>query len=695
MSAESSAALAVNGLRVDVADGDVIVEDVSLSVAPGRFSVSSASPGGKTTTALALLGYARPGTRIVAGTIEVAGRRLSGLREEQARSLRGRTVSYVPQDHGNALNPALRIRAAVEDMLAAHATARSGSVTAALASVHLATDDEFLRRASALGRAAAGDLDRDRPRLPEPPLVVLDEPTTGLDVVTQARVLDEIARLRRERECRDGVRLARPRRGCPGRRPDRGHVRRAVVEEGPASAILEAPRHPYTRGLVQSIPDHLHRAGSSACPGWPWAWASVRRAAPSHRDARRRSSRCDSGAELEEIGAGRRVRCFEWQRTPPLGCPCAPWSGRWARSALLAVEGLRAVLAVGTSRSSRPRTCPSPWAPASVALVGESGSGKTTIARCVAGLHAPAAGQISLDGASLAGKARKREGGSAPASRSSSRTRSTLNPRHRVDDAIARPARMLRDLSKAEAGGEVGRLLERVRLPARLARFGRAVGRRAAAGCRRAGAGGPADVLVCDEITSGLGVSVQAAVLSSSPSCAIRSRAGAPASSPTTSAWSLPSPTACWCSSTASCASRDGRGRDRAPAGRLRDGSSRRLPACPSGSLVTRLAARSRLEDVAREAGVAKSFASRILNRTPGMTVRPETRQRVLDVARELRRAACRRPQAPSRRDRCAQDANPGSRDPRLLPDGAGRRDAGVRTRLGGTRGRGSRLAVA
>jgi len=149
-------------------------------------------------------------------------------------------------------------------------------------------------------------------------------------------------------------------------------------------------------------------------------------------------------------------------------------------------------------------------------LVGESGSGKTTIARCVAGLHAPARGRLLLEGAPLAPLAagRTRE----------ARRRiqivfqnpyDSLNPRHRVGDSIARPIRVLRGLSRREAEAEVAALLERVRLPARLAqRFPGELsgGERQRVAIARALAAKP-DLVVCDEITSALDVSVQAAVL--------------------------------------------------------------------------------------------------------------------------------------------------------------------------------------
>jgi peptide/nickel transport system ATP-binding protein len=523
VSAEPSAALSVTDLRVDLDGGPAIVEGVSLTVSPGQIlGLVGESGSGKTTTALALLGFARPGVRIAAGTVDVSGERVSGLDDRAARALRGRVVSYVPQDPGNALNPALRIGAAVEDMLDAHAEARRGeaSAGAVLASVHLPAGDDFVRRYP--HQLSGGQQQRVSIAIAlvcEPPLVVLDEPTTGLDVVTQARVLEEIDRLRRER----GLAMVYVTHDLAvvAQVADRIAVMYAgrVVEEGPATTILASPRHPYTRGLVGSIPDHLRPRRLVSMPGVAVGVGERPDGCAFAPRCPQRVDRCESELpELEDVGGGARARCFEWRRTPALELG-ARSAARRARDAapLLVVERLRAVhgrrheqvvAAEDVSFALGAGEC--------VALVGESGSGKTTIARCVAGLHSPAAGEISLDGASLPAKARARP--------KEARRRiqivfqnpyDSLNPRHRVVDAIARPARTLRDLSKTEAEAEVGRLLERVRLPARLAtRFPGELsgGERQRVAIARALAAGP-DVLICDEITSALDVSVQAAVL--------------------------------------------------------------------------------------------------------------------------------------------------------------------------------------
>jgi peptide/nickel transport system ATP-binding protein len=515
--------LSVSDLRVELRSGEPIVEDIVLSVAPGEIlGVVGESGSGKTTTALALLGYARPGVRIARGEIALAGERVDGRDEGSLRRLRGRLVSYVPQDPGNALNPALRIGQAIQDMLDEHAAARrAGSVESALAAVHLPEDSEFRRRFP--HQLSGGQQQRVTIAIAlvcEPPLVVLDEPTTGLDVVTQARVLAEVDRLRRERGL--AIVYVSHDLAVVAQIADRIAVMYAgrIVEEGQAATVLQEPRHPYTRGLIASIPDHVTPRRLRGMPGIA---VGVGEHPPGCAFAPRcpqKVARCEAELPpLEESGDARRVRCFEWRRTPPLEHAelAQPRPAGVTAAALLAVEGLRAehggrftavVAASDVSFTLAGGEC--------VALVGESGSGKTTIARCLAGLHPPAAGRILLDGTPLAARARSR-------SREQRRRiqlvfqnpYDSLNPRHRVADAVARPARVLRDLTSGEAQAEVTGLLERVRLPARIAgRFPGELsgGERQRVAIARALAAQP-DVLICDEVTSALDVSVQAAVL--------------------------------------------------------------------------------------------------------------------------------------------------------------------------------------
>jgi peptide/nickel transport system ATP-binding protein len=402
-----------------------------------------------------------------------------------------------------------------------------GAVGAVLERVHLPGDRAFQRRFP--HQLSGGQQQRVAIAIAlvcTPPVVVMDEPTTGLDVITQAVILKEIDRLRSSGIRGDGTGLAivyvSHDLAVVAYIADRIAVMYAgrIVEEGPAAGVLARPRHPYTRGLVSSIPDHLTPRRLRGMPGVavgvgerPTGCAFASRC-PQHLDA------CDlSVPALSETSSEHHVRCIQWQQTPPLTLDqvLEPMSAVRAELSLLAVENLRAehrvrsgavVAAHDVSFSIAGGEC--------LALVGESGSGKTTIARCVAGLHAPSKGQILLSGTALAGSARDR-------SREQRRRigivfqnpYDSLNPRHRVRDIIARPAVLLRELSHHEAAKETASLLERVRLSQRLAmRFPTELsgGERQRVAIARALAAQP-DLLICDEVTSALDVSVQAAVL--------------------------------------------------------------------------------------------------------------------------------------------------------------------------------------
>jgi peptide/nickel transport system ATP-binding protein len=447
-----SAVLHAEGLTVELPGGRAAVDDVSIAVKPGEIlGLVGESGSGKTTLALALLGYARPGCRIVAGSVEVAGTRLTGLSETEVRRHRGRVVSYVPQDPASALNPSLRVGDAVGDVAEEHGGGSGRDrVLQALERVHLPGDPSFARRYP--HELSGGQQQRvtiATALVCEPAAVVMDEPTTGLDVVTQARILEEVERLRSERGI--AVVYVSHDLAVVASIADRVAVmyEGRIVEEGEATQVIMRPRHEYTQRLVASIPQLVERSRYAGATG----------------------------------------------------------------PAILSVEGLRALhgrVSVVDDVSFKVA------AGACLAIVGESGSGKTTIARCVAGLHAPAAGGIRLYGEPLAPRAGSR---TRPQRRRLQivfqNPYDSLNPRRRIRDEIARPARLLRGISASDAEAEVAGLLERVRLPSRLAnRYPGELsgGERQRVAIARALAAGP-ELLVCDEITSALDVSVQAAVL--------------------------------------------------------------------------------------------------------------------------------------------------------------------------------------
>jgi peptide/nickel transport system ATP-binding protein len=517
-------AISVQSLSLGLTTGEPVVEDVSFDVPRGQIlGVVGESGSGKSTIALALLGYTKPGVQVRHGSIEVDGERILGRDPRELRQLRGRLISYVPQDPGGALNPSLRVGDAILDVLRAHGTTplRDGAVQAALARVDM-DDQSFVRRYP--HQLSGGQQQRvtiATATVCGPPVAVLDEPTTGLDVLTQDRILSELKRLRQDEHM--AMVFVSHDLAVIARMADRVLVMYAgrVLEHGPAEEVIERPQHPYTQALVSAIPDvHAPRAlrgipGVSVGVGeWPGGCAFAPR-------CRHQIARCHEAVPaLASAGREHFVRCCRWDEIG--GADRAAIDARAEITSsvsleLLAVSDLEACYRHGRHEQAAVKDVSFTVGRGQcVALVGQSGSGKSTIGRCVVGLHRPSAGEITFDGRSLAGIARSRP--------LEHRRRiqivfqnpyESLNPRQRVGAAIERPLRILRRLSRQEAEREVGGLLERVRLPARLAqRFPAELsgGERQRVAIARA-LGAEPDLLICDEITSSLDVSVQAAVL--------------------------------------------------------------------------------------------------------------------------------------------------------------------------------------
>jgi peptide/nickel transport system ATP-binding protein len=521
MTASPDRVLDAEALRVELASGFPVIDEVSLQLSRGEIlGLVGESGSGKTTTALALLGYSRPGSVITGGQVTIAGQSVLDLPDAARRRLRGRLVSYVPQHAGQALNPSLRISAAISDVMRQHETRSRADVMAVLAAVDLPASQAFARRLP--HQLSGGQQQRVTIAMAlscEPPLIVMDEPTTGLDVITQASVLEEIRRLREQ----IGAALVYVSHDLAviSELADRIAVMYAgrIVEEGPAATLLARPRHPYTRGLVQSIPDHRRPTRQVAMPGIA-AGVEDRPAgcAFAPRCIQQTPVCSEAMPALIALTAGHQVRCVHADETPPVTLGEERDLRAAARpSPVLEVTGLRAthrsgsetvVAADDVSFELGGGEC--------LALVGESGSGKTTIARCLAGLHRPDRGVISLHGDPLPDRARKRSLAQRRAIQYVFQNPyESLNPRRQVSDELARPAQVLRGLSASAARAEVGALLDRVRLPARAAgRYPSQLsgGERQRVAIARALAAEP-EILICDEITSSLDVSVQAAVL--------------------------------------------------------------------------------------------------------------------------------------------------------------------------------------
>jgi peptide/nickel transport system ATP-binding protein len=513
-------AVSVSGLRVEIArTGSEIVDDVALELERGEIvGLVGESGSGKTTVALALLGHARPGTRVTAGSVRVGAVDMLSLSPSDLKHARGRLVSYVPQDPAAALNPSLRIGLQLRELLDAHG-ARAGAaerIAEALAEVRLPAGRDLLRRYP--HQLSGGQQQRvclAMAFLLRPSLIVLDEPTTGLDVTTQAHVLETVRELCRAHDAaaiyvsHDLAAVA-----SLARRVLVMYAGR-LVEEGRTDSLFAAPAHPYTRKLIGAIPDIAERRLLEAIPG--------RVPAPGARPAGCVfASRCDHVAPecretappSIELAPGHRARCLrlaEIERTP-VGI-VRERHARPASAALLAVRGVdayhgRTQVLRDVSLELEPREC--------LALVGESGSGKTTLARTIVGLHEPHAGEILFRGERLAGSARAR---STELCRTiqyvfQSAT-SSLNPRRTIGEIVRTPIDHFHALGRRDGDARMHELLERVSLsPALADRYPGELsgGERQRVSIARALAANP-DVLICDEITSALDTSVQAAIV--------------------------------------------------------------------------------------------------------------------------------------------------------------------------------------
>ncbi|MGH2873479.1 MAG: dipeptide ABC transporter ATP-binding protein [Solirubrobacteraceae bacterium] len=522
--AERTSTVAVYDLRIDlVATGDDIVDAIALEVAAGEvLGLVGESGSGKTTVGMALMGYCRPGGRVAAGEVVIDGHPLAAMAADELRRLRGGTVAYIPQDPGTALNPVLRIGRQLSEMLDAHkagtsAAERDARMREALDEVALPNDDAFLRRyphqlsGGQQQRVAIAMAFACRPRV-----IVCDEPTTGLDVTTQARVLQTVRELCRSHQVA-AVYVSHD-LAVIAELADRVAVMYAgrIVERGPRDAIFSAPRHPYTRKLLRAVPDLEGRRAVIGIPG--------RAPLPGDRPTGCFfAPRCELAIDRcheqfpggTELSPGHVVHCHRAHEA----ADAVPTAGETATPAtpgelVISVQGVNAShgshhvlhdIDVSVARNE----C--------VALVGESGSGKTTLARCIAGLHRSWTGAIELGGAQLAQSARGRS--------TEDRKRiqyvfqnpyASLNPRRTAGQTIARQLRLFGDTtSRQQIGGRVGECLERVALSAQAAnRYPDQLsgGERQRVAVARALAAEPA-LLVCDEITSALDVSVQAAIV--------------------------------------------------------------------------------------------------------------------------------------------------------------------------------------
>ena len=511
----------------------VAIPDFSLDIdARESFGLVGESGCGKSTLLMAIMGYLGRNGVITGGSIAFEGRDITHASEEELRRIRGSRIAIVYQEPATALNPSLTIGRQLMEVPITHAGA---SVEEArrkalqmLADVHLPDAGSVMRRYP--HQLSGGQKQRvviAMALLANPALLLLDEPTTGLDVTVEATVLDLINEL--QRKFATALLYISHNLGVIARVCRRIGVMYAgeLVEDAPADALFATPRHPYTRGLLRSIPRmgaDKHSAplvpipGSVPSPGRRLPGCSY---APRCADAR--AGLCTTApVPMFDAAGGQQVRCLRWAELGPVTAAAPTGSDSEAAAngeTVLEVRDLSRVFTIGRGQLvANDKLSFSVKRGKILAIVGESGSGKSTFARILAGLDKASGGTLHFAESDLAQRpARARSGDEIAAIQMVFQNPDgTLNPSHSAGLPIARALRKFGiGRSRRDIDDRLARLLREVRLPVS-ARYKLprqlSGGQKQRIAIARAFAGNPA-LLIADEPVSALDVSVQAAVV--------------------------------------------------------------------------------------------------------------------------------------------------------------------------------------
>ncbi|MFD6818564.1 dipeptide ABC transporter ATP-binding protein [Microbacterium sp. NPDC060132] len=463
--------LTATDLTVSYGDREV-VHGISFDIAEGEtLALVGESGSGKSTTAHALLGLLPEGGRVDAGRVLLGELDISGWSDRALRGIRGPEIGLVPQDPATSLDPVRPVGVQVEEILRLHGhrDRRSRRARAIELLDRVGIDDPGLRARQYPHELSGGMRQRVliatavalRPRL-----LIADEPTSALDATVQRTVLDLLDELQREEGT--SILLVTHDLGVAADRAARLVVLKdgRIVEQGTSDAVLAAPREPYTRQLLADAPAF---ATGFRRPDAP----------PFLRDAAAVAAENPYAIVAEGLVKEFRVA---------------------GRERFRAVDDVSFRVRRGTTH----------------ALVGESGSGKTTTARLVTRFHRPDAGSIEVAGADVTAAT------GAPLRALRRRIQlvyqnpfASLDPRQHVVDIVAEPLQNFRVGGRAERRERALALLDRVALPADVARRTPrelSGGQRQRVAIARALAIDP-EIVVLDEAVSALDVTVQARIL--------------------------------------------------------------------------------------------------------------------------------------------------------------------------------------
>jgi peptide/nickel transport system ATP-binding protein len=531
---DAPAALELNDLEVAYRIRGIwrpVLRGLTFRIAEGEsYGLVGESGCGKSTAAYAILRYLPRNGRVSSGSIRVAGEDLLAMTPGNVRKMRTQRVSMVYQNPGGALNPTIRVGDQVTETFTIAGLPGSEARERAeqmLRKVQISDPERVMRR---YPHQLSGGMQQRvviaMALAKDPTLLILDEPTTGLDATVEAEVLDLVAALRRE--FGTTVLFISHNLDVIAQMCDRVGVLYAgrLVEEGPVQSVFEDPRHPYAVGLLRCLPRggvRKDRERLDTIPGFlPQLGADLPACVFVDRCGLAQDICRREEPPFFDLGGGRQSRCHFWEQAHELP-RAAPAAG--LRSAIdtderpvIRTEGVRKtfhqegheVRAVDDINLALRRG-------ETLGLVGESGSGKTTLARALLGLTAADQGSvIELDGQMLPARIDKRNEDQVRAVQIVFQNPdSALNRRFSVQRILSRALAKLRRDRGEERERHLQELAESVRFDMRLinsrpAQLSGGLKQRVA--IARAFAGEPR-VVVCDEPTSALDVSVQAAIL--------------------------------------------------------------------------------------------------------------------------------------------------------------------------------------
>lgn len=523
------------------------VREISFQIKQGEtLGIVGESGCGKSTVAYGIVNFLGPNGRIMAGSVRFEGDELVGRSEKQLNTLRGDRISMVYQDPMAALNPSVHIGEQLSEVLTCHrkiskAEAWERSIEM-LRRVYMPDAEDVMTRYT--HQLSGGQQQRvviAMAMLNKPSLLIMDEPTTALDVTVEAQVLDLVEDLKKD--YRTGILFISHNLGVVARVSDHLCVMYAgqAVEKGPVLQIFRNPSHPYTRGLLSCVPKlGTDKASSRLYP------IRGRVPPPSERPEHACifEPRCDYAAKvcrrkwpgLTRISDEHTARCLFVREIAKQDDVVHKETGGSAKSEastdqalLLNIENLRiyykqeseslsGIFGMGEDqfvravddislRVAKGKT---------LGVVGESGCGKSTLVKGIIGLEQITGGDAEFLSMNIGHPVSMRETEIIREMQMVFQNPdATLNPAYTVGKQIARPIRRFKTVPKAQVRGEVLRLLKAVKLSETYYdRYPRQLsgGEKQRVGIARALASRP-DLVICDEPVSALDVSVQAAVL--------------------------------------------------------------------------------------------------------------------------------------------------------------------------------------